>query len=313
MKKKVIEEMVTTEKTYIKGLEWLIKWRDMCLEEKIAKVADIEILFSPVIDNIKLISDQILVEVTKSFDKWEKDSTIGDKFMSFAPFLKQYKDYCKNNEKSGKMLKKLLENEKFKEFVIKQEKECQATIESHLILPIQRIPRYEMLLGAAKKYTNKDQRDYKLLTDAGELVHEICGENNKEIGLFIGQKRKIELNEIYGSHINLMLPQRNLVEEFPNLYMIDVETDQPKECSVILFTDCIIVVLHIRKIKQAVYFGHTVFTESSFIYSKNDMKNYKNLFKIVGKTKCFILGAESESARDRVVSEWGKYIFSLRK
>lgn len=86
-----------------------------------------------------------------------------------------------------------------------------------------------MLLGAAKKYTNKDQPDYKLLTKACDLVHKICDENNKEIGLFIGQKRKIELNEIYGSHINLMLPQRNLVEEFPNLYMIDVDSDQPKE------------------------------------------------------------------------------------
>lgn len=142
-----------------------------------------------------------------------------------------------------------------------------------------------MLLGAAKKHTNKDQKDYKLLSDACDLVHEICDANNKEIGLFLGQKRKIELHEIYGAHINLMLPQRNLVEEFPNLYMIDVETDKPQECSLILFTDCIIVLTHLRKIRQAVYFGHTVFNENSFIYSKNDMKNYKNLFKIVGKTK----------------------------
>lgn len=122
-KRKVIEEMVMTEQTYIKGLEWLIKWRDLCLEEKIAKQGDIEILFSSVIDNIKLISEQILATVTKSFENWEKDSTIGDKFMSFAPFLKQYKDYCKNNEKSGRMLKKLIENQKFKDFVAVQEKE----------------------------------------------------------------------------------------------------------------------------------------------------------------------------------------------
>lgn len=93
MKKKVIEEMVHTERTYIKGLEWLIKWRNECLESKIASEIEVETLFSSVIDNIKLISDQILVEVTKAFDNWEKDSTIGDKFLNFAPFLKQYKDY----------------------------------------------------------------------------------------------------------------------------------------------------------------------------------------------------------------------------
>lgn len=64
------------------------------------------------------------------------------------------------------MLTKLYENKKFNEFVIKQEKEAGGTFQSHLILPIQRIPRYEMLLGAAKKYTGKDQLDYKYLSDA---------------------------------------------------------------------------------------------------------------------------------------------------
>lgn len=86
-----------------------------------------------------------------------------------------------------------------------------------------------MLVGAAKKYTNKDQPDYPLLCQAMELVKEVCNINNKEMANYIGQKRKIELNEMYGSKINLMLPQRNLVEEFPNLYMIDVETVQLKE------------------------------------------------------------------------------------
>lgn len=312
MKKNVIQEMVETEKTYIKGLAKLIAWRDEILDKKFTKSSNIEILFSTVIDNIKLISDQILIEITKAFENWEKDSVIGDIFLKFAPFLKQYKDYCKNNEKSGKMLVELMKNKDFNQYVIDQEKGGN-TFQSHLILPIQRIPRYEMLLGAAKKYTNKDQRDYKLLGDACDLVHEICDANNKEIGLFLGQKRKIELNEVYGSHINLMLPQRNLVEEFPNLYMIDVETDKPQEWSLILFTDCIIVLTHIKKIRQAVYFGHTVFNETSFIYSKNDMKNYKNLFKIVGKTKWFIIGAATEAERDRVVAEVSKYIFTVRK
>lgn len=122
MKKNVIQEMVQTEKTYIKGLERLIAWRDECLENKFTKSNNIEILFSTVIDNIKLISDQILVEITRAFENWNKDSVIGDIFLKFAPFLKQYKDYCKNNEKSGKMLKELLRDKKFNEYVNQQEK-----------------------------------------------------------------------------------------------------------------------------------------------------------------------------------------------
>lgn len=86
-----------------------------------------------------------------------------------------------------------------------------------------------MLISSAKKYTNKDQPDYPLLCKALEQVKEVCHENNKEMALYIGHKRKIELHEMYGSKINLMLPQRNFVEEFGNLYMVNVESDQPRE------------------------------------------------------------------------------------
>ena len=227
---KVVEETVQTEKTYIEGLEWLIKWRNEILEQEIAKKEEVEILFSTVIDNIKLISEQILQQVTRRFESWEKDSCIGDLFINLAPFLKQYKDYCNNNEKSGKMLDQLIKkNKKFNQYLSEQEKLAGNRFESYLITPIQRIPRYEMLLGAAKKHTNKDQPDYDKLTQALEKVKEVCNSNNKEMAAHTGQKRKIELQEIYGSKINLMLPQRNLVKEFHNLYMIDVATDQPKE------------------------------------------------------------------------------------
>lgn len=43
------------------------------------------------------------------------------------------------------------------------------------------------------------------------------------------------------------------------------------------------------------------------------MKYYTNLIKIVGKTKCFILGTNSKVERDRVVSECSKYIFNIQK
>lgn len=54
-------------------------------------------------------------------------------------------------------------NQKFKEYLEEQEKLAGNRFESYLITPIQRVPRYEMLVGAAKKYTNKDQPDYPLL------------------------------------------------------------------------------------------------------------------------------------------------------
>jgi hypothetical protein len=74
-----------------------------------------------------------------------------------------------------------------------------------------------------------------------------------------------------------------------------------------------VVVLILKKQNRTVYFGHTVFNQFSFIYAKDDLKYYQNLLKIVGKTKCFILGTKSRMERDRVVTECSKYIFSIQK
>ena len=195
-------------------------------------------MFSTVIDNIKLLSDQILEKVSDRFSTWDKQSCIGDVITRIAPFMKQYQDYCNNNEKSGEMLTELIKNNpKFKKYLEEQEKLAGNRFESFLITPIQRIPRYEMLLGAAKKYTNKDHPDYDVLIKALDMVNKICHSNNKAMAAQTGQKRKIELHEIYGSKINLLLPQRNLIKEFKNLYMIDISSGQRKECSMILFTD----------------------------------------------------------------------------
>jgi len=61
--------------------------------------------------------------------------------------------------------------------------------------------------------------------------------NNASIEIYIGQKRKIELNDLFGDKINLLLPQRRLIEEIDNLYMVDVNTKEKRLCSLILFSD----------------------------------------------------------------------------
>jgi hypothetical protein len=222
--------MITTEETYIKGLTWLTKWHSELNDNKIINTNEIDTLFSNVIGNIKVISDQLLTELKKRYDNWEKDSCVGDIFQKYAPFFLIYKDYCNNNEKSGRVLTELVKkNKKFNDFVNEQERVAGDRFESYLITPIQRIPRYEMLLSSAKKYTNKDHPDYDKLSKALDLVKEVCAANNKEMALYTGQKRKIELNDMLGTKINLLMPQRNLIEEFTGLYMVDVDSDQPKQ------------------------------------------------------------------------------------
>lgn len=100
------------------------------------------------------MSDQLLTDIMKRSENWTNDSEIGDIFLKIAPFFNMYVEYCNINQKAGTLLEKLMKkNRKFKLYVEIEEKNANDRIESVLITPIQRIPRYKMLLDNALKNT----------------------------------------------------------------------------------------------------------------------------------------------------------------
>lgn len=174
-KHSVVKEMLSTEKTYNEGLNWLVKWKAEITFKKIIKDDETNDIFSNVIDNVKRMSDLFLEDLVERVENWTNDSQIGDIYIKIAPFFNMYVDYCNNNELSGQVLEKLIKkNKKFKAYIEEQEKQAKQGIESYLITPIQRVPRYEMLLNSALKFTKKDAKDYKILESAAQKVHEVC-------------------------------------------------------------------------------------------------------------------------------------------
>lgn len=89
----VVKEIVSTEQSYSKGLEWLVLWKNELKTNKIITDKDIEDLFSTAIDFIKQISDVFLIDISNRAKEWHKHSEVGDIFQSIAPYFKQYIDY----------------------------------------------------------------------------------------------------------------------------------------------------------------------------------------------------------------------------
>ena len=91
--------------------------------------------------------------------KWETGpeyQRIGDIMVKNAPFLKMYTEYVKNFDTAMNTINTLYsKNSKFSAIVdeIHGMVECESlTLQHHMLTPIQRIPRYEMLL---KDYLSK--------------------------------------------------------------------------------------------------------------------------------------------------------------
>jgi hypothetical protein len=108
---------------------------------------------------------------------------VGDLFIEFAPMLKLYAQFASNNEASSRLVAQLREdNEEFAEFAdaASNDARCKGqSIESFLIMPIQRIPRYSLLLAELRKHTPEAHADFALLPKAEEVVA-MVGKNINE-------------------------------------------------------------------------------------------------------------------------------------
>jgi hypothetical protein len=88
--------------------------------------------------------------------------------LEFIPYFKMYTEYVHNQEKSSRTLKKCANSSAVKKFFEANEMNEMSQgldIESLLITPVQRIPRYRLLLESVLKYTPNEHPDKVLIED----------------------------------------------------------------------------------------------------------------------------------------------------
>lgn len=84
-----------------------------------------------------------------------------------------YTQYCYNYPNALQTVTKLTdENSKFKSFLKKAEQLMQKRFMDVLITPVQRVPRYVLLLDTLIKHTSDDHPDYEQLKKAFEQAQQ---------------------------------------------------------------------------------------------------------------------------------------------
>ena len=120
---------------------------------------------------------------------------VGAVLLEICPQFGIYKGYLKCFEKALiKRGKLLTSNRKFADYLVeaKSDPRCQGfTMESLLIEPVQRIPRYRLLLEDLLKSTSEQHPDFANITAALENICSIAAENNEAI------RQQEELDKVY--------------------------------------------------------------------------------------------------------------------
>eukprot|EP01133_Synstelium_polycarpum_P000060 gene60-81_t len=167
------EEMLSTERTYVKQLTVIL---EHFIEPSKAR-AKLFSLSEEVLNTfscLEVILNAHRTNILKALEarmlEWDAKPQLGDIFINNTSFIKLYKHYVNNYDRSIVGLKQCKErNTDFRNFVASldySERFSGLNVESFLILPVQRIPRYVLLLQDLLKYTNNDHEDFNQLVDA---------------------------------------------------------------------------------------------------------------------------------------------------
>lgn len=191
LRRKVVLELLKTEETYVNSLEVLINDIKNPLtllsytKKALITNEEIQTIFS-VIDIIYNYNFLFLEELKERVSCWNADSQVSDIFLFISHFFKAYTEYINNYENSVQTLRNCVDrNVKFEKWLEGASKRPSCNghqLSSFLIMPIQRIPRYEMLLKELKTCTEPTHADYENLTLA---IHEI-----RSINCHLNEKKK---------------------------------------------------------------------------------------------------------------------------
>ena len=95
----------------------------------------------------------LLEQLENRCSKWANKTTIGDVFLSIMSFLRGYTGFANNFENALKTISVCKQQASFVNYLahcVERKPECMKMwLEDHLISPIQRIPRYILLLSAS--------------------------------------------------------------------------------------------------------------------------------------------------------------------
>jgi len=179
VRRRVVNEILTTEDSYVFSLatvvqQIIVPLKKQAAQKNVLTSTEIEDVFNN-IEELLQHHLRFLHIIKTRIANWDNDSTIGDIFLDHTSFLVCYDQYLRNYGSSLISLHYLQEKKpKFSELVEKfealQKTTTALTLPAYLIMPVQRIPRYLLLLRELSKYTRPSHKDTPLLAQAHKKI-----------------------------------------------------------------------------------------------------------------------------------------------
>ncbi|KAJ3001024.1 hypothetical protein HDV02_000093 [Globomyces sp. JEL0801] len=318
-RRKIMNEIVDSEIRYVSDLLFLKNH----YIEPLLKLSDTpnEIIPRKVIHDIFYSHEGILAtnqelrnQLQDRIIHWNQglDQT-GDIFLNLIPYLKIYSLYVTKFNNSMSLVSDLnTKNPEFAKFLKKNQHHPEShnlVLQAFLIMPVQRIPRYKMLLEDLFKHTPVDHADYENLKKAIAMVSEVATYVNETIREHEMMLKMVDIQKsLIGLKENLLQPGRKFIKR-GGVKKICRRADQPRE--LFLFSD-IIIYGSPSLLEDHFHFHRMIPLENCrLVDSPSSDLSTQYVFQIVSREKSFAvytdtleLKVEWMSAIQGAISDW---------
>ncbi|XP_043238694.1 FYVE, RhoGEF and PH domain-containing protein 4-like [Amphibalanus amphitrite] len=245
---KIAQELMVTERKYVQELhliDQIFHFR-VDQENRAHHMFNNEItaqMFSNVKSIYQFHKDHMLPQLEARLESWEDDPRIGDIMKSCAPFLKMYTEFVKNFDNAMNLINAFAaKSSRFAAIMneIHEMEECgNLPLQHHMIVPIQRVPRYELLLKDYLKRLPEDSPDYDDTKKALELVTHAATHSNETMKRVDKFKQLLEIQENISGGPDLVSPTRQLVKQ-GKISKISARGGDHQERYLFLFSDLLL-------------------------------------------------------------------------
>jgi len=217
-RERVAKELLSTEESYVKQLDIICEkfQKPMYLASKsrnpILPLDEVKALFSD-IAVMRDLNHKFLSDLRSKMQNYTINTHIGDTLLQFIPYLRMYRSYVEKSEteKVRGIMRRLDHKKKstFKKFCEQvSEKNGCLPLSALLITPVQRIPRYRLLVAEYIKHTHETHPDYKKLGEVLNKIKETANFVNESVRLKHSKTKIIEKMKLFSKDPGFVAPHR---------------------------------------------------------------------------------------------------------
>uniref|UniRef100_A0A2R9A8F3 FYVE, RhoGEF and PH domain containing 3 n=1 Tax=Pan paniscus TaxID=9597 RepID=A0A2R9A8F3_PANPA len=240
----IAQELLHTEETYVKRLHLLDQVFCTRLTDAGIPPEVIMGIFSNISSIHRFHGQFLLPELkTRITEEWDTNPRLGDILQKLAPFLKMYGEYVKNFDRAVGLVSTWTQRSPlFKDVVhsIQKQEVCgNLTLQHHMLEPVQRVPRYELLLKDYLKRLPQDAPDRKDAERSLELISTAANHSNAAIRKVEKMHKLLEVYEQLGGEEDIVNPANELIKE-GQIQKLSAKNGTPQDRHLFLFNSMIL-------------------------------------------------------------------------